>query len=126
MSKSPGTVAIWPPVSVSPAGPWKAIAPLLIVSRLLAAPMSTVPPATVVSKVSELTSVDANLADAVSREKLAKIVKLRQATARAIQQQLDVTQEQLTALQQSLRTVARVAPAYGRPAPRRSTLSVVG
>jgi len=75
--------------------------------------------------VAELMSVATDLADPPTRERLAAIVKLRQATARTIQQQLDVTKEQLTALQQSLRTVAKVAPVYGRTA-RRSSLSVVG
>jgi hypothetical protein len=76
--------------------------------------------------VAELTAVSADLADPTARARLAAIVKLRQHTALAIQQQLDATNEQLTALQQSLRTVARVGPAYGGNAPRRSALSAVG
>jgi hypothetical protein len=66
------------------------------------------------------------IADADIRRRIAGVLESRQRTAAALASEIARTRSEVDGLSVSLRTVARVAPVYGRAVPVRRQLAVVG
>jgi hypothetical protein len=70
--------------------------------------------------VEGLAALGPAVADARAKARVASLLARRQHTIENIESQLATTRDELHAIEQSERRMARIAPAYGTPAAKRS------